>query len=67
MSKKEFVIVSPLDEKKANLFLAMAITMNGGSMQFPREVFEAMSSMEVFFSHDENDEAVIHLEPYHEH
>jgi hypothetical protein len=67
MSDRKFVIVSPLGDQQANLFLAMAITMNGGSMQFPLEVFEAMSNVEVFLSHDENGEAVIHLEPYHEH
>jgi hypothetical protein len=67
MSDRKFVIVSPLGDQQANLFLAMAITMNGGSMQFPREVFEAMRDVEVSFSHDENGEATITLEPYHEH
>jgi hypothetical protein len=65
MSEK-FHIVSSLDEKDANLWLAMAITMNGGSMTFPREVFEALESVEVFIDYDENDNCVIHLEPHYE-
>ena len=65
MSEK-FHIVSSLDEKDANLWLVMAITMNGGSMTFPREVFEALESVEVFIDYDENDNCVIHLEPHYE-
>ena len=65
MSEK-FHIVSSLDEKDANLWLVMAITMNGGSMTFPREVFEALESVEVLIDYDENDNCVIHLEPHYE-
>jgi hypothetical protein len=66
MSEK-FQIVSPLDVTQANLWLVIAITMNGGSMTFPREVFDAMESVEVNFDTDENNDVVLSLEPYYEH
>jgi len=63
MSEK-FHIVSSLDEKDANLWLVMAITMNGGSMTFPREVFKTLESVEVNVGEDENGDCVISLEPH---
>ena len=69
MSKEHsFDVVSPFDGKLANLWLALAITMNGGSMKFPRSAFESMGSVEVFVNAtDDDDTIVISLEPYYEH
>ena len=65
MSEK-FHIVSGLDEKQANLWLVMAVRMAGGSITFPREVFDAMESVEVNIDKDANGDIVISLEPHHE-
>ena len=64
--EKGSTVLSALTWENSLLLLSMAIKLNGGSMTFPREVFEALESVEVFIDYDENDDCVIHLEPYYE-
>jgi hypothetical protein len=64
--KKGSTILSSLTLENAVLLLSMAVKANGGSMTFPREVFEALGDVEHIITRDANDDVVITLEPYYE-
>ena len=59
-----FKLVSGINVKDANFWLAMAVYINGGTLKMPREVFESMTDVEIFVDYDENDEVTVRLAPY---